>query len=89
MFTIYFAWAATRPGRRRQVYNVARLLALAMLFGFLDTYRHTSGPAATQPDFGNPYLIYNQLRPVFTITMPAVWLFLLISPVMKRWVREE
>jgi hypothetical protein len=88
MFTIYFAFSAMRTGKRKQVYNVARLLALAMLFGFLDTYRHTAGPGAAQPDFGNPYLTYNNLRPLFTITLPAIWLFLLISPMMKRWVRE-
>jgi hypothetical protein len=86
-FTLAFAVPAIRGGPRRRVFNVAVLLAVAMIFGFLDTYRHNSGPGAGQSGLAGDSM-YNPVRPVFTITLPAIWLFLLISPMMKKWVRD-
>jgi len=90
-FTVYFALTAIRTPRRRQVYKIAVLLALGMLFGFLDVYRQSAVPGgapATGPSGAIAIATPNSLRPVMTITLPALWLFLLISPGMKRWIRQ-
>jgi hypothetical protein len=91
-FTVYFAFSALRTPRRRQVYKIAVLLALAMLFGFLDVYRQSAAPGgvpASNPSGAVVVATPNSLRPILTITLPALWLFLLISPGMKRWIRQE
>lgn len=89
LFTLFFAIAAILTPQRKQVYAVAALLGLFVLLGAIDTYRYTLGPEAGTTDFGNPYLIYHPLRPVFTIALPAFWLVLLISPIMRKWIRNS
>jgi len=89
MFTLYFAISAILTPQRKLVYAVALLLGLAVLFGAFDTFRHTLRPEAGTPDHGNPYLTYHPYRPVFTIVLPASWLLLLISPVMRKWIKTS
>lgn len=88
LFTLFFAISAILTPQRKQIYGVAALLGLAVLFGAVDSIRHTSGPEAGTPDFGNPYLTYHPYRPIFTVVIPAVWLLLLISPTMRKWVKS-
>jgi hypothetical protein len=88
MFTLFFAIAAILTPQRKQIYGVVALLGLAVLFGALDTFRHTWGPEAGTPDFGNPYLTYHPYRPVFTVVLPAAWLLLLSSPSMRKWIKD-
>ena len=89
MFTLFFAISAIHTPPRKQVYGVVALLGLAVLFGALDTFRHTLGPEAGRPDFGNPYLIYHPYRPIITILLPASWLLLLITPSMRKWIKNS
>ena len=88
MFTLFFAISAIFTSKRTQVYAVAALLGLAVMFGAFDTFSHTIGPAAGRPDFGNPYLTYSPWRPLVTMMLPASWGFLLLSPVMRRWIKN-
>ena len=89
MFTLFFAISAIFTPKRIQVYAVAALLGLAVIFGAFDTFSHTIGPVAGRPDFGNPYLMYSPWRPLFTIMLPAAWALLLLSPMMRRWVKNS
>ena len=88
-FTLFFAIAAILTPQRKQVYAVAALLGLFVLLGAFDTFRYTLGPAAGRPDSGNPYLTYHPYRPIFTIVLPAFWLLLLISPIMRKWIKNS
>jgi hypothetical protein len=88
-FTLFFAIAAILTPQRKTIYAVVAFLGLFMLFGALDTYQNTLGPDAGREDFGNPYLIYQTYRPVFTIGLPAFWLLLLVSPTMRKWINNS
>ena len=88
MFTLFFGISAILTPQRKQIYGVVALLGLAVLFGALDAFRHTLGPEAGTPDFGNLYLIYHPYRPVITILLPASWLLLLITPSMRKWTKN-
>jgi hypothetical protein len=58
-----------------------------MMFGFLDVFRN-SPPVPAATNASTSVATADSLRPVLTITLPALWLFLLISPGMKRWIRQ-
>jgi hypothetical protein len=89
MFTLFFAISPIITPQRKLIYGVVALLGLAVLFGAFDTFRHTLGPEAGGPDFGNPYLIYHPYRPIFTIVLPAFWLLLLLFPIMRKWIKNS
>ena len=89
MFTLFFAMSAILTPQRKSIYGVVAFLGLFVLFGTLDTYQNTFGPDAGREDFGNPYLIYQTYRPVFTIALPAFWIVLLTSPTMRKWIKNS
>ena len=82
MFTLFFAITASLSPQRKSVNAVVSLLLLGVVLGIVDTVRHYWGPSN---DFGNPYLAYHMYRPVVTIILPAVWIVLLMSPLMRKW----
>ena len=88
LFAVFMAFSAIFTQQRKSIYGVVASLGFAMVFGAIDTSRHTLGPLAEAPNFDNPYLIYNPLRPVFTILLPALWLLLLITPRMRKWIKS-
>jgi hypothetical protein len=88
MYTLYFAKVAMFTPNRKPVYGVALLLGFAIVFGGLEAYQHLWGSKAGRIDNGNPYLIYHPARPAITVALPAFWLALLISPSMKRWIKN-
>ena len=88
MFTLFFAISAVLTPQRNQVYAVVALLGLAVTFSAFDTFLHTLGSLTGRPDSGNPYLTYSPWRPVFTMLLPATWLLLLVSPVMRQWIKN-
>ena len=88
MYTLYFAVVAMFTPRRKLIYAVAALLGLAIAFGGLDAYQHLWGSKAGRIDSGNPYLIYHPARPAITVALPTFLLALLISPSMKRWIKN-
>jgi hypothetical protein len=89
MFTLFFAISAILTPQRNQIYGVVALLGLGVLIGAFDTFWYTLGPGAGAPDFGNPYLTYHPYRPVITVLLPASWLLLLISPSMRKWIKNR
>lgn len=89
MYTLYFAIVAMLTPSRKPVYLVAALLSLVIVFGGLEAYQHLWGSKAGRIDHGNPYLIYHPARPAITVALPAFWLALLISPSMKKWIKNS
>jgi hypothetical protein len=89
LFGLFPAFAAIYTPQRKQIYSIAALLALSVLFGFADTFWHSWGSAAGKNNFGNPYLTYHPMRPFFTIALPALWLSLILSPYMRKWIKES
>lgn len=84
VFSIFFAVSATivRPQQMKLIYILIVFLALAVLFGAIDTISHIATPS---DNFNNPYLAYHQFRPLFTVLLPMIWLLLLISPPVRKW----
>jgi len=71
------------------VYWILGDLLFLAAFGVIDWLLFSDGV-----DFGNPYLAYSPLRPLFTIALPLLWIFLIggslcFSDSMKRWVKKE
>jgi hypothetical protein len=89
MSTLYFAIVAVITPNRKPVYLVAALLGVVIVFGGLEAYQHLWGSKVGRIDNGNPYLIYHPARPAITVALPAFWLALLISPSMKRWIKNS
>ncbi len=84
--TFYFVFAAIVHGPRKAVYAAPGMIGLFLGFGVIELIQHLW---VEYRDFGNPYLEFNPLRPVFTIAFPAGWILLLLSPSVRRWVRER
>jgi hypothetical protein len=83
LFTIYFAMTALLGRRRQKLFSIVLLLGMAMVFGFLDNSRPIGGPGA-------PPVAASPFRPLFTITLPAIWILILWrTPGMRRWARGE
>jgi hypothetical protein len=89
LFTLFFALGAILTPQRKLIYAVAALLGLIVLLGTFDTIQHIWGTEAERPDFGNPYLFYHPYRPIFTVALPASWLLLFMSPIMRKWIKNS
>lgn len=73
--TLFFfiSGQATKPFMSRNVIGLT--LTLSIIFGvanFISTFGHE--------DFGNPYLVVSQWRPIWTVLIPAIWISLLYTP---------
>lgn len=86
-FTIFFAVSAALVPQRRMIYAVIALLGLFALFGCLEMIGHLVWLGPASQNFENPYLIYHDLRPTFVIVLPTIWIALLLSPSMRKWIR--
>ncbi len=88
-FTVYMSTLviATKASltRRRRVYSVVSLLVLGVVIEIIDTVRQSLVPF---PDSGNPYLAYSPYRPFVTIVLPVMWMMLLMSPFMRKWIND-
>jgi hypothetical protein len=60
--------------------GIALILALGIVFGLANVV-YTFG----REDFGNPYLVVSQWRPIWTILIPAIWVALLYTPRVSKY----
>lgn len=78
--TLFFfiSGQATKPFMSRNVIGLT--LTLSIIFGvanFIYTFGHE--------DFGNPYLVVSQWRPIWTVLIPAIWISLLYTPRVRKY----
>jgi hypothetical protein len=87
-FTLYFAISAILTRQRKAVYAVVILVGLLVVTGVIELTSHLAGSDEVRQGFNNPYLTYSAYRPIVTVTLPTAWLLLLVSPSMRRWIRN-
>jgi hypothetical protein len=89
LFGLFPAFAVIYTQQKKQIYSIAVMLGLAVLFGVLDSGWNIWRILEGKSNFGNPYLTYHPMRPFFTIALPALWLSLMLSPYMRKWIKES
>ena len=89
MFATIFVVGAIFSPVRRAIYGAALELVVGACGSLIQALPHFFGGATAQNDFGNPYLMYNPLNPLFTVVMPLLWAILLFSPTMRHWVKQK
>ncbi|MEX2112542.1 MAG: hypothetical protein WD845_05115 [Pirellulales bacterium] len=92
MFTIFFSVTAAiggQRGQRRVIYGIVLLLGLGIGIGLFDMALAWKNPSMLQASQTNPYLVYAAQRPIFTVVAPLAWLLLLLSPVMRKWIKGD
>lgn len=60
--------------------GVAIILTIGIIFGIFH-FVVTFG----REDYGNPYLVVSQWRPVWTVLIPAIWLAMLYTPRVNKY----
>jgi hypothetical protein len=84
--TLFFAISAAITRQRRLVWGAVAMLAVFVAIDGVQTVRHLVSYNESAQASGNPYLVVHDLRPVFTLVLPATWILLLSSPGMWRWM---
>ncbi len=75
--------ADRRKARIIQRWLIVFLLSMDILFGFL------SQKISGGNDFGNPYLIVSPWRPIWTEVVPALWIAILLSPRVTKFIGQS
>jgi hypothetical protein len=60
--------------------GIAFIFVIGIVFGLANVV-YTFG----REDFGNPYLVVSQWRPIWTILIPAIWVALLYTPRVSKY----
>lgn len=90
---LLFAVLATvvPPGKaivpaRKMVYVAIGFLGFATLFEAFEIFRYLAWPEPIRVNSQNPYLVYHDLRPAFSIVLPVCWMLLLLAPSVRKWI---
>ena len=87
-FTIYFVIMAMFTLTRESASWLPRMLVFGAVIQMIDVCVEIWGMWAGHEDFGNPYLMYNQWRPLITVAPPLICAALLNSVSMRHWVKS-
>ena len=84
--TLSFPILAAQGSLRQMVFAVLGLLLITIVGGLFDTAWRVIGSPDT---YGDSYLRYSKYRPFVTVFLPAIWLILLVTPHMRKWIRSS
>jgi len=72
-WTIFFAVLALAKTVRPAITSVVWMLGGLAVIGAFTTAHHAIDAWSGKPDYGNPYLMYHPIRPLFTVLIPGTW----------------
>ncbi len=87
-FIIFFAISTCINNQRKQVFSLVGILIIIILHGVYEGWLNDFGQGIPR-HADNPYLMYSPYRPLVTIAMPILWILLLLSPPMLRWIFQK
>jgi hypothetical protein len=78
LLSFFMTGHAKKPFYTRNA--IALIFAVGIVFGLANVV-YTFG----REDYGNPYLVVSQWRPIWTILIPVIWVALLYTPRVSKY----